>query len=111
MDLEYPEEMHDSHNSYPLVPEKKVVTQMSEYQMRLRADLNIDPPNSEKLVLTLEDKEKYVVHHRNLQFCLKKGMRLKKVHRVFEFDQEPWMEPYIRMNTDFELNSRLTSIS
>ena len=27
-------------------------------------------------------------------------MRLKKVHRVIEFDQEPWMEPYIRMNTD-----------
>lgn len=25
---------------------------MSEYQLRLRADLNIDPPNSEKLVLT-----------------------------------------------------------
>ena len=28
-------------------------------------------------------------------------MRLKKVHRVIEFDQEPWMEPYIRMNTEF----------
>ena len=28
-------------------------------------------------------------------------MRLKKVHRVIEFDQEPRMEPYIRMNTEF----------
>lgn len=28
-------------------------------------------------------------------------MRLKTVHRVLEFDQEPWMEPYIRMNTEF----------
>ena len=25
-------------------------------------------PNTEKLVLTLEDKENYVVHHKNLQF-------------------------------------------
>ena len=28
-------------------------------------------------------------------------MRLKKVHRVLEFEQECWMEPYIRMNTEF----------
>ena len=28
-------------------------------------------------------------------------MRLTKVHRVIEFDQEPWMEPYIRINTEF----------
>jgi len=25
VDLEYPEELHEEHNSYPLVPEKKVV--------------------------------------------------------------------------------------
>ena len=65
------------------------------------ADLDSTMPNTEKLVLTLEDKEKYVVHYKNLQFYLRKGMRLKKVHRVKEFDQEPWMEPYIRMNTEF----------
>ena len=52
VELQYPEELHDPHNSYPLAPEKKVVTQLSEYQIRLR----VDPLNSEKLVLTLEDK-------------------------------------------------------
>ena len=35
---------------------------------------------SEKQVLTLADKEKYVAHYQNLQFYLKQGMRLKKVH-------------------------------
>ena len=79
---------------------------MSEYQLRLRADLNIDPPNSEKLVLTLEDKEKHVVYYRNLQFYLRQGIRLKKVHRVIELDQEPCMEPYIRMNTDFRKQAK-----
>ena len=58
---------------------------------------DLDLRNTEKLVLTLEDKEKYVVHYKNLQFYLRQGMQLKKVHRVIEFDQEPWMEPYIRM--------------
>ena len=48
--------------------------------------LNLTMPDTEKLVLTLEDKEKYVTHYRNLQFYLRQGMRLKKVHRVLEFE-------------------------
>ena len=99
--LEYPVYLHNAHNDYPLAPEKKMINleQMSEYQRRLMADLDLSMPNTEKLVLTLEDKEKYVVHYSNLQFYLRQGMWLKKVYRVIEFDQEPWMEPYIRMNT------------
>jgi len=76
VDLEYPEELHEEHNSYPLRRRK-----------------------SKKLVQTLEDIKNYVVHHRNLQFYLKQGMRLKKVHSAIEFEQERLMEPYIRMNT------------
>ena len=108
MDLEYPTHLHDTHNDYPLAPEKKVINseQMSEYQRRLMADLDLTMPNTEKLVLTLEDKEKYVVHYSNLQFYLRQGMQLKKVHRVIEFDQEPWREPYIRMNTEFRKQAK-----
>jgi len=75
--------------------------QMSGYQKRMLADLELKFPKSEKLVLTLEDKSKYVVHYRNLQLYLKQGMRSKKVSWVLEFDQERCMEPYIRMNTEF----------
>jgi len=101
VDLEYPEELHDAHYSYPLAPEKKATDprKMSEYQHRLMTNLGLEPPNTEKLVQTLEDKEKYVVHYKNLQLYLRQGMRLKKLHRVLAFDQEPWMEPHIRMNT------------
>ena len=108
VDLEYPAHLHDAHNDYPLAPEKKEINpeQMSEYQRRLMADLDLAMPDTEKLVLTLEDKEKYVTHYRNLQFYLRQGMRLKKVHRVIEFDQEPWMEPYIRMNTEFRKQAK-----
>ena len=108
VDLEYPAHLHDALNDHPLAPEKKVINpeQMSGYQRRLMADLDLTMPNTEKLVLTLEDKEKYVVHYSNLQFYLRQGMRLKKVHRVIEFDQEPWMEPYIRMNTEFRKQAK-----
>jgi len=114
VDLEYPKELHESYNSYPLAPEKKAigVEQMSKYQKRMMDDLGLDFPKSEKRVVTLEDKSKYVVHYKNLQFYLRQGIRLKKVHRIIEFDEERWMGPYIRMNTesrkeaksDFETN-------
>ena len=108
VDLEYPAELHKEHNSYPLAPEKKVVKKecMSEYQKRLIKDLELKPPDSKKLLLTLEDKKDYVVHYSNLQFYLKQGMKLKRVKRVLEFEQECWMEPYIRMNTEFRKQAK-----
>ncbi len=108
VDLEYPAELHEEHNSYPLAPEKKIINKdlFSTYQKRLMKNLDLKPPVSEKLVLTLEDKSNYVVHYRNLQFYLKQGMKLKRVHRVLEFEQECWMEPYIRMNTEFRKNAK-----
>lgn len=33
-------------------------------------------------------------------------MKLKKVHRVLQFDQECWMEPYNRMNTEFQKQAK-----
>ena len=79
---------------------------MSDYQKRLMKDLELKSPDSEKLLLTLEDRSNYVVHYRNLQFYLKQGMKLKRVHRVLEFEQERWVEPYIRRNTEFRKNAK-----
>ena len=60
VDLEYQAELHEEHNSYPLAPEKKVVKKkwMSKYQKSLINDLELKPVDSEKLLLTLEDKKK-----------------------------------------------------
>ena len=108
VDLEYPAELHKEHNSYPLAPEKKVVKKenMSDYQKNLIKELDLKLPNSNKLLLTLEDKNDYVVHYENLKFYLKQGMKLKRVKRVLEFEQECWMEPYIRMNTEFRKQAK-----
>ena len=53
----------------------------------------------EKLVCKLYDKRNYVVHIRSLKQALNHGLILKKVHRVIQFYQEPWLKPYIDMNT------------
>ena len=49
---------------------------------------------------------KNVVHYRNLQLYLSLGMKLKKVHRILEFNEKPWMEPYIRLNTELRKKAK-----
>ena len=45
------------------------------------------------------DKEKYVIHYENLQLQLRVRLKLKKVHRVLEFNQPQWLKPCIESNT------------
>ena len=101
-DLEYPQELHDKHNSYPLAPETTQVPEewYSPYQRSLARELNLSKDKTEKLIPTLNDKTNYVLHYRNFQLYLKLGMKLKKVHNVLAFDQKDWMESYIRLNTE-----------
>ena len=45
-------------------------------------------------------KEKYVFHNENLrQLYLRLGLKLKKIHRVSEFNQSQWLKLCIEFNT------------
>ena len=81
VDLEYPRDLHDLHNDYPLAPERLKIG------------------NVEKLIPNLWDKEKYIVHHENLKLYLELGLKVKKIHRGIKFREEPWMKSYIALNT------------
>ena len=101
VDLEYPKELHNLHNDYPLGSEKVKVTDnmLSEYCKNIQKKFNISTGLVHKLIPTLCDKEKYVLHYRNLQLYLDLGLKLKKVHRVLKFNQSPWLKQYIDFNT------------
>ena len=88
VDLEYPYELHDSHNDYPLAPE------------------SINVNKVDKLIPNLNDKTKYVLHHRNLKLYLSLGMKLTKTHRVIEFKQSKWLAPYIAHNTNLRTKAK-----
>ena len=100
-DLEYPEVLHDLHNSFPLGPEKTNIKKdmLSEYQNNLAEKLGFKP-GGEKVCLTLNDKKKYSCHYLQLQQMLEMGMKLSKVHRVLQFSQSPWLQQYIDLNTN-----------
>ena len=69
VDVEYPKELHENYNELLFLLQ----------QMKIGRD--------EKLVPNLKDKKGYLVHIKALDQPLKHGLKLKKVHRVIEFQQ------------------------
>ena len=108
VDLEYPEELHDLHNDYPLAPEKVKVTNdmLSEYCKNISEKYGISTGLVSKLIPTLGNKEKYVLHYRNLQLYIDLGLKVTKFHRVLEFNQSPWLKQYIDFNTEKRKNAK-----
>ena len=82
VDVKYSRKLHDLH---------------SDLQFLLKR-MKID--KCKKLVCNLRNKKKYIAHIRSLKQALNRGLKLKKVHRIIEFNQEAWLKPYIDMNTE-----------
>ena len=94
VDLEYPGELHELHNDYPLAPEKLEISQnmLSKYFFSIANEFGIKICGVKKLVPNLGNKSKYVVHYRNRQLYWPLGMNLTKVHRILKFKQSDWLK-------------------
>ena len=108
VDLKYPQDLHNFHNDYPLAPEKVKVTDsmLSNYSKRIADKYIISTGLVYKLIPTLSNKEKYVLHYRNLQLYIDLGLKVSKVHRVLELNQSPWLKQYIAFNTEKRKNAK-----
>ena len=89
VDLEYPEELHDLHNDYPLCPE------------RVECDKGV-----KKLIPNLRHKNNYVIHYKNLIQCLRLGMNLKKIHRGIKFIESDFIKSYVDKNTSLRTQAK-----
>ena len=82
VDVKYPKRLHELHSDLPFLSERMEVNKFK------------------KLVCNLFNKKKYVAHINVLKQALNHGLKLKKIHRVIEFNQKEWLKPYIDMNTE-----------
>ena len=105
VDLEYPDELNEFHNGYPLAPEKREINHnmLPKYCSNIANKYDINFFN--KLNPYLGNKIKYVLHYRNLQLYLLLGMKLVSVHKVLKFKQSDWLKKYIDFNTDKRKNA------
>ena len=82
VDVKYPKRLHELHSDLPFLSERMEVNKCK------------------KLVCNLFNKKKYVAHINALKQVLNHGLKLKKIHKIIEFNQEAWLKPYIDMNTE-----------
>ena len=89
VDVKYPEKLHNIHSDLPFLPKR----------------MKID--KCKKLVCNFQNKKKkYVVHIKSLKQVLNHGLKLKKIHRIIEFNQKAWLKPYIDINTELRKLAR-----
>lgn len=97
--LTYPNHLHETHSSYPLAVESKIISldMLSPYAKECHTILKGKDVKykSKKLTATFEDREHYVVHFATLKFYLEMGMKIKKIHRVLTFKQKAFLKSYI----------------
>ena len=102
VDLEYPREFHEKHDSFPLAPEKRISKKewMSPYQRRHKRPGSETPGQQEAAADTARQKQ--------LRRALQKSAVLFEAGHETETRAQgagvrtrTLVEPYIRMNTDF----------
>ena len=83
VDLEYPKELRELHNDYPLAPDKIEIKRemLLDYQLKMADLYNISICNVKKLVPNFFDKEKYMIHYEHFQLYLRLELKLKKYIR------------------------------
>ena len=103
VDLEYPSELYDLHNDYPLASEKLEISQnmLSNYCSNVANEyvIKYGIGGVYKLVPNLGSKSKYTVHYKILQLYLSLGMKLTKIHRVLKFKQSDCLKKLVDFNT------------
>ena len=102
VDLEYPDELHNLHNDYPLAAENLEITydMFSNYCKKIANKYSIKVGGIKQLVPNLSKETNHTVHYINLQLYLSLGIKLIKIKifKILKFKQSDWVKKYIDLN-------------
>ena len=95
LDTEYPTELHDLHNDYPIQEVKMCATddQVGPSTRRQRKEGVKD--NIPKLIPNLYAKKGIVCHIERAKFWIEQGIRITRIGRAVVFEQKPFMRKYV----------------
>ena len=88
VDLEYPDDLHNLHNDYPLAPHRVKIG------------------NVENLIPNLNNKTNYVVHYENLKLSESFGLKIKMIRRGIKLKESAWLEEHINVNTKLRIEAK-----
>ena len=97
-DLEYPAEIKEKTENFPLRPYQTIADPnlFSEYMNSVKQP-NYKP--TEKLMCDLTNKYNYMMHYRMFKFYTNLGLKVTKIHMIYRFKQSLWLEKYNNHNT------------
>ena len=87
VDVKYLKRLHELQSDLPFLPERMKIDKCS------------------KLVCNLFNKKIFRAH-KFVKASVKSKIKVKKIHRVIELNQEEWLKPYIDMNTELRKEAK-----
>ena len=108
--------MLSAHKDLPFLPERrfkrhkefehKLSKEIEKAHKKVYETFNITHEPENKLIATVQDKNKYVVSISTVRQALKHGLKLHEVHRIIEYNQLNWLKSCIDKNTTLRKGAR-----
>ena len=98
VDLKCPDDIKEKTKNFPFCPKIKKINpdKYIDYMNKIK------PRNytkSKMLICDWTDKKKYLNHYRMLNFYVRHGMIVEKIHEIISFKESSWLEKKISFNT------------
>ena len=119
-DVEYPKELASAHRDLSFLPKRRfkkmkkfkheVTKEIEKGHRKVYKQIDIThithEPENNKLIATIQYKDKHVVCITSMKQTLKHRLKLKKVHRVISYYQSNWLKVYIDKNNDLRKHAK-----
>ena len=104
-DLKYPDNIKEKTKYFPFAPVNRKID--ADYFNDCMKEIKPDTyTQTKKLICDWSNKKNYLMHYRMLEFYVRHGMIVEKIHNIISFKQSKWLEKYINFNTQKRIQAK-----